>query len=508
MKCPVCIKPYNLKSNKKVTCIHCDYNVCIKCIEKYLLLSNKEPHCMSCRHVWNIQEVYERLSTSFINKLRKKDIKLLIEKEKGLILDTKRYIDYYKYVKDLEKRITENTTYIQIIKEKIKNIETKDTFVKSCVCCKANYVYFFTKYCYNCNTKLCLLCREEDKIGHVCKEFNKKRLSEYVQNIDLRDKMLEDVEKMKQCVAKWKNNYDMDENVLKKISEGLLICNCPYKDCKGIIYNYKCNICKTKICEKCYQILDDNHKCNLSEIKSIKTLKRTTKPCPKCATFIQKIDGCNQMWCTNCNNAFDWITGQIDHGPVHNPHYFEWCKTIGDEVHMRDFGNRTYEGVPNVRYFTTHVALVLKRIDDESYNYCILFYRLLLHVNNILFIDETLVDIVKNNLDLRLKWFFGEIDEKTWGNRLFLRKKNGQIKSASNDVFKMFSVASTNITHQILSCNERIGMKLLLIKLEKLVEYTNECFSRLNSVLNLKMPYIEIKNNNDFIVQMKHNYLN
>ena len=108
---------------------------------------------------------------------------------------------------------------------------------------------------------------------------------------------------------------------------------------------------------------------------------------------------------------------------------------------------------------------------------------------------------------MRLKWFFGEIDEKTWGNRLFLRKKNGQMKSASNDVFKMFSVASTNITHQMLSCNERIGMKLLLIKLEKLVEYTNECFSRLNTVLNLKMPYIEIKNNNDFIVQMKHNYL-
>ena len=41
--------------------------------------------------------------------------------------------------------------------------------------------------------------------------------------------------------------------------------------------------------------------------------------------MISKIDGCNQMWCTQCHVAFDWKTGAIQNS-VHNPHYFEWLR--------------------------------------------------------------------------------------------------------------------------------------------------------------------------------------
>lgn len=36
------------------------------------------------------------------------------------------------------------------------------------------------------------------------------------------------------------------------------------------------------------------------------------------------VRNCSQMWCTACNNAFDWRTGAKVSGPVHNPHFHEY----------------------------------------------------------------------------------------------------------------------------------------------------------------------------------------
>lgn len=36
------------------------------------------------------------------------------------------------------------------------------------------------------------------------------------------------------------------------------------------------------------------------------------------------VRNCNQMFCTNCNIAFNWRTNEIETGRIHNPHYFDW----------------------------------------------------------------------------------------------------------------------------------------------------------------------------------------
>jgi ariadne-1 len=37
--------------------------------------------------------------------------------------------------------------------------------------------------------------------------------------------------------------------------------------------------------------------------------QKNTKPCPKCASRIEKDGGCNHMTCKNCNHEFCWICG-------------------------------------------------------------------------------------------------------------------------------------------------------------------------------------------------------
>jgi hypothetical protein len=41
---------------------------------------------------------------------------------------------------------------------------------------------------------------------------------------------------------------------------------------------------------------------------------------------IEKVSGCNQMFCVQCHTAFDWATGEIETGVIHNPHYFDMMK--------------------------------------------------------------------------------------------------------------------------------------------------------------------------------------
>ena len=65
-------------------------------------------------------------------------------------------------------------------------------------------------------------------------------------------------------------------------------------------------------------------------VKTAELIKKDTKPCPSCGERIQKIQGCDQMWCIKCHQAFSWKTGAIDSGPIHNPHYYELQRRGGN----------------------------------------------------------------------------------------------------------------------------------------------------------------------------------
>ena len=62
--------------------------------------------------------------------------------------------------------------------------------------------------------------------------------------------------------------------------------------------------------------------------ESQSVLRQITKPCPCCATPIEKSGGCNHMKCTRCSAAFCWVCGkQIDDDTF--PAHFQWWNPTG-----------------------------------------------------------------------------------------------------------------------------------------------------------------------------------
>ena len=107
---------------------------------------------------------------------------------------------------------------------------------------------------------------------------------------------------------------ELQINKKEKSNYNALVCS--KEDCRGYLNNeWKCGVCDTFTCSKCnINIVGtiDNHECNKEDVETFSLLKKDTKSCPKCNTSIFKIDGCDQMWCTQCHTAFSWRTGRIE----------------------------------------------------------------------------------------------------------------------------------------------------------------------------------------------------
>ena len=161
-------------------------------------------------------------------------------------------------------------------------------------------------------------------------------------------KKLDEIEKNKKTVKKEKIQFKYP---------------CPIDGCRGFIsVKGNCGTCECKVCTNCNQIKEIDHVCNPDDIASFELIKKETKPCPKCGERIQKISGCDQMWCTSLNDkgepcgcTFSWRTGEIEKGNIHNPHFYQWAQKIGGQI--REPGDIVCGGIINYHIFQSRLRL-------------------------------------------------------------------------------------------------------------------------------------------------------
>jgi hypothetical protein len=506
--CNICTEKYG-KRRFKITCTNCKNSCCTKCIERYFKMNETNLcHCMFCHTEWSYKFLYENFPKNVLQNFKREMETYLMKKEKVLIPQSQKYIHYDKYIQSLEEFVKKKLVYIDEINKILKNIEI-NLILNKCDHCRASFIFYRDKYCYKCNNEICNNCRKPFSQNHVCNPERKSKFNMYLKYIDEKNNSYNTINDLKYKIHKWRKNYEMDDEI--SLKEFFIVCQCPKDDCNGCITNerFECNICLQLICSRCNIMIkqEDKHICKTNDIKTNQTLKKITKPCPKCAVPIQKIDGCNQMWCTQCNTAFDWTSGKIIKGQVHNPHYFEWFNSMNNNTQNVSV-DIDCNGLPDQRFYLTHINLVMRKQNFFLFNYFSMSLRLTLHIQDVI-ITENHNPLVEN-LDLRLRLIQHKISENSLKQSLYRRYKKKKINEVIHEVFEMFVLVNGDIYRKIMYENDIGKMNSFKVELDNIISYTNSCFEKLQNVFHLMMPKIVIQNEHDqfiFHIRAKYNYI-
>lgn len=275
-----------------------------------------------------------------------------------------------------------------------------------------------------------------------------------------------------------------------------VVCPCPADTCRGFLSpQWKCGICQIDACPHCRLIKKPGHVCNDDDIASVKLLSKDTKACPSCSAGIFKIDGCNQMWCTQCHTAFSWKTGQIETN-IHNPHFYEWQRkngniprVVGDLVCGREL---THQFIISLQQFATKSKTPYPpRVD--------FIVRSIIHLRHVQ-LPSYRVDPVQNNVQLRVMYMRNKIDKNDFLKRIQRDNKLHEKKHEMFLVLDMFIVNVTDILYrmyELYRTSKQSSKSILEImgEIDRLHIYVNTCLQNIGALYACKPKQISFDPN-------------
>ena len=375
------------------TCPYCKFESCDTCIRKFIEERPREPLCMNCGKIFSREFVLKNISDKkwFFQHIGS----YTLEKEKMMLPETQEEVSILCKIKKLSDKIKELPTNAQITR--------------------------------------------------MYKKFGTKVLNEALQEkSSIRDAAFKAMNVLKEQTITYGNKKFV---VSKKKFH--YIFKCPRDDCRGFISDtYICGTCNESVCKFCNLQIDNDHNCNKDDIKSAALVCSLTKPCPKCMTPILKSGGCDQMFCTQCNTPFSWITGEIEIGIIHNPHYYEYLATLSGTV--MDIDVVACGEIPIAWVFmeiinrATTIPYILEKLRN--------LHRDVTHLREVV-LPEWLIDKVKDNIDIRVQYLLNEIDESTCKLKLMNREKRRMKTKAVYDLLHLVLTIMEDFVRQVFVFN-------------------------------------------------------
>jgi len=149
------------------------------------------------------------------------------------------------------------------------------------------------------------------------------------------------------------------------------------------------------------------------------------------------VHNCSQMFCVSCHTAFDWRTGNIETGTIHNPHYFQYLRENNLTIQRFDHPDaRPAElgcgEIPTFQHVQGHFN---RRSNGFHFNHPYTIHAFLGSVSELVRLKThifvynrrgALADIhhtPEQNRDLRIRYLYKEIDEKSWNQTVMRRYK-------------------------------------------------------------------------------------
>lgn len=408
MTCPICCLAFTAKVRKEIACPFCAFGACMACVENHLTTTGNtyDPKCMNpaCSVPWSQEFIDDHLTKTFrFGDLKQRRMDALLDREMSLLPATTGLVERELEIRALKKRTAE------------LGQERR---------------------------------RLEERLGHVSREIQEN------------GHLIHDMKAL---------GLDM-----RTVERRLFVRKCPVEDCRGFLStHWRCDVCKAKVCKDCHELLSvgqgeaevsgsREHRCKPEDVESAKAIAKETRPCPKCAARIFKIDGCDQMFCTACHTSFSWRTGRVETGRVHNPHYYEWRRqTSKDGTIPREPGDEpgNCNGLPDVWRLRNHLKgiAMVEKCPIELQHQLDKYHRMITHAQYVEMprLRAGTAPVENRNADLRVSYLLKELTEKEFRSAVFHRAKTIERQGADHELFQMLVNAGTDLLSRATSATTK-----------------------------------------------------
>ena len=368
--------------------------VCHSCVVGFVKTLKGDVTCMdtSCKHPWSRVFLINSLPASIVyGEIKEQRKEALVDREKALLPVTSQLVPLINEETTIKQHISEDRAALKALKERIKQAETTLAEVR-----------------------------------------HRKRMIE----MDIRGIARQPLPA--NTIATKEENTPPVEKV---------VCPCPGEGCRGFVFSRQmaCSICSTKVCRQCHGVLNEHevHECRQEDIASIKLIKKECKPCPSCGTLSRKTEGCSQVWCLVCHNAWNWNTGAIEKGYIHATDYYEYMRRNGMQIPARPNANPERGAGFGCGRMRPQVAVVSVRERFGAIEEKFMFERWQI-ANELLGDDQPRNDAQDphelTHVDLRIKYLQGEIDDTKWKQLLHKRDKEFAFKNEINRMCAAYGV--------------------------------------------------------------------
>lgn len=333
----------------------------------------------------------------------------------------------------------------------------------------------------------------------VEREVHKRKWQNEVNKLyEQRRKLQDEIQKTNNAIshAYTQMHYGQRTKEEKKVE---FIRKCTAEGCMGYLSTqWKCGICNLWSCPDCHEIKgetrDAEHTCIAENVESAKLITKETRPCPSCATRIFKIDGCDQMYCTNCQTPFSWKTGQkIISGTIHNPHYYEWMRANNGGTMPRNPGDDPCGGLPNTHSLS---ELVINKLQlPRRHETTVLIFQMHRSITHIrhgeMYRYEYTEPTNQSNSDLRILYMLKEIDEDVFKKTLQKREKKMNKNMEIRQVLQMFIDTGTDVFRDLTTMQTHEKLETCMETLQNLRVYVNSSLEKIGKRYSCVVPFIE-----------------
>ena len=445
MTCPVCCSAFTVARRTPVTCAHCEFAACQECYRAYVVSSVQDPHCMSCRRAWPRDVIMQTFPATWLNgDFKKHRETVLVERERQLLPETQELVPTYREVQSLRAALP----------SKMQRLET--------------------------------LKNEWRRLSHDASRFRAARLEQHILHGD-----------------------DQASGSSSRTQRRGFSCPCPVDTCRGFMdVGMLCGVCGATACNACGVLLGaQDHECDPDIKKNFDTIKKQTRPCPKCAVPTFKISGCNQMWCTSCHTAWDWESGNVVRSVIHNPHYFQYLRdrsTTGEIPRQQGDGDGEQEIRCNEGRNWPSGQLVARRMGElfstaqrvRCDEYRTVFAEITSLQRQLVHLSEVEIPALQyryrntDNLDLRLKYLTNELSREDFKMMLQRREKKREKDLAAREIYEVLVNVGRDTLWAFIEA--RLSHLQAADELRNIAIYANQHLSNISTQYKMKVRTIRL----------------